>query len=64
MHHQPGSVYTRFETCEEYRARILPKLPAYAYSDRSAARYATMEALDNIGNSYGLRRRLVEDTVK
>ncbi len=55
----PGSVFKRFETDDEYRKRILAKYSAYEYE----LSYRFGQGLDLFGDEIGLQRRLVEDEV-
>jgi hypothetical protein len=53
----PGSVYKRFETDDEYKTRILAKYPTYEY-DLS---YRFGSGLDLFGEQIDVQRRIVED---
>ncbi len=54
---QPGSVFKRFETDDEYRKRILAKYPTYKYE----LSYRFGHGLDLFGDEIGVQRRVIED---
>lgn len=54
---QPGSVFKRFETDDEYKTRILAKYPTCKY-DLS---YRFDSGLDLFGDQIDVQRRIVDD---